>query len=69
MKRSALIRYFIVLTLVGGSMANADEPNGGTRIYENRLPPIDDPRPLLADHPESVEPIRETARFVTPARP
>jgi hypothetical protein len=39
---------------------------GGTRIYENRLTPIADPKPLLADYPRFVEPIRETARFEAP---
>lgn len=33
------------------------------RPYDNRLRPIADPRPLLADHPEFVEPIREPHRF------
>ena len=38
----------------------------GTRTYENRLTPIAEAKPLLADHPEFVEPIRETARFEAP---
>src|SRR6266446_4531059 len=38
-----------------------------TRTYENRLIPIAHPKPLLADHPEFVEPVRETARFEAPA--
>src|SRR5262245_51652813 len=38
----------------------------GTRVYENTLSPIKDPRPILADHPEYVEPVRETARFEAP---
>jgi nicotinamidase-related amidase len=42
-----------------------DEP-GGSRTYENRLTPIADPKPILADHPEFVEPIREPARFAAP---
>ena len=36
------------------------------RTYENRLTPIKNPKPLLADHPEWVEPIRETNRFEAP---
>src|SRR5438034_2265092 len=51
---------FFLLTL---SFA-ADEPR---RIYQNRPSPIPHPKPLLADHPEFVEPIRETARFESPA--
>src|SRR5438552_4928138 len=38
-----------------------------TRTYENRLTPIPHPKPLLADHPEFVEPVREVARFEAPA--
>src|SRR5215213_7456571 len=37
-----------------------------TRQYENRLTPITGPRPILADYPQFVEPIRETARFEAP---
>jgi len=36
------------------------------RVYENRLTPIKNPKPLLADHPEWVEPIREKNRFEAP---
>lgn len=36
------------------------------RVYDNRLTPIRDPKPLLADYPQWVEPIRETARFEAP---
>jgi hypothetical protein len=34
--------------------------------YVNRLTPITSPRPLLADHPEFIEPIREIARYEAP---
>ena len=33
------------------------------RTYENKLTPIKKPKPLLADYPEWVEPIRETNRW------
>src|SRR5262249_53751496 len=36
------------------------------RAYDNRLTPIADPKPLLADHPEFFEPIRELGRFEAP---
>lgn len=41
----------------------AEEPS---RTYENRLKPIAKPKPLLADHPEFVEPVREKNRFEAP---
>lgn len=36
---------------------------GDGRVYDNRLTPIKDPRPLLGDHPQYVEPIRSGPRF------
>jgi hypothetical protein len=36
------------------------------QTYENRLTPIENPKPLLADHPQWVEPVRETRRFEAP---
>ena len=37
-----------------------------TRIYENRLTPIENPAPLLNDHPEFVQPVIETRRYSAP---
>jgi hypothetical protein len=36
------------------------------RTYENRLTPLRDPKPLLADYPQYVEPVRELNRFEAP---
>jgi hypothetical protein len=36
------------------------------RVYENRLTPLKDPPPLLADHPDYVEPIKTGPRFEAP---
>ena len=36
------------------------------RTYENRLTPLSDPRPILADYPEYIEPVREITRFEAP---
>ena len=52
---------YCVLSLALVFAAASEQP--GTRMYQNRLTPIPNPKPLLADHPEYVEPIRETARF------
>ena len=41
----------------------AGEP---TRVYENRLTPLQDAPPLLADYPEFVEPIKELRRYEAP---
>src|SRR5262249_18548854 len=37
-----------------------------TRIYENKVTPIQDPKPLLADFPEFVQPVVESQRFEAP---
>src|SRR5262245_24761419 len=37
-----------------------------TRTYENRLTPVANPKPLLADYPQFVEPIRELGRYEAP---
>jgi nicotinamidase-related amidase len=58
MRRLSLLALVL---LVGNTLAQE------TRRYENRLTPIKDPKPLLADHPDFVEPIREEARFEAPA--
>ncbi len=36
------------------------------REYENTLVRLSDPKPLLADYPEFVEPVRETVRYEAP---
>ena len=46
------------------SISFGDEP--ALRAYRNVLKPIDNPKPLLADHPEFVEPVRELRRFEAP---
>lgn len=48
------------------SFASADEPVS-PRKYENRLKRLENPKPLLADHPEFFEPIIEEAHFEAPA--
>jgi hypothetical protein len=53
------------LLLAGGSLPA--EEAATSRRYENRLEPLADPRPLLADHPRFVAPLEESARFAAPA--
>jgi Isochorismatase family len=59
--------YLAVATLglVATAQAVAGE-DSSTRVYENRLKPIANPRPILADFPRFVEPVREVARFEAP---
>src|SRR5262245_18215469 len=37
-----------------------------TRVYDNTLTRLANPKPLLADHPEFVEPVHETVRYEAP---
>jgi hypothetical protein len=55
----------LVTLLLCVRAAIAAEP-ARTRSYDNRLIPLRDPKPLLADHPDFVEPVRETTRFEAP---
>jgi len=54
----------LLLAACGGLVdAGAED---ATRVYQNRLTRIEDPRPLLADHPEFVQPVVETVRYEAP---
>jgi hypothetical protein len=55
---------FSVAILIAGRAAVAQE--AATRIYENKLTLIQDPKPLLADYPEFVQPVVESQRFQAP---
>jgi hypothetical protein len=48
--------------------AEADRPSKAavTRVYDNTLTPIPDPKPLLADFPQYVEPVIERKRYEAP---
>jgi nicotinamidase-related amidase len=64
--RRCLFQLLPLAALVAvGAFGDAVEASEGaaTRPYDNRLTPITQADPLLADYPEFVEPIRETARF------
>ncbi len=50
----------IVLCLVHVSVSLAQGPS---RVYENKQTRLKDPKPLLADHPEFVAPVKELTRF------
>src|SRR5262245_58419679 len=54
----------LVLLFLGLALRGDDKPP--LRTYENRLTRIVDPKPLLADYPEWVEPVRELTRYEAP---
>jgi Isochorismatase family len=59
--------FWVCLLALPNSSLLADDDSGQRhRAYDNRVTPIVNPKPLLADHPEFVEPIREAGRFEAP---
>src|SRR5689334_7874196 len=67
----SLRSWTVLAFLIGGWLSSplgaaADDGTPLSRTYEHSLTPIRDAKPLLADHPEFVEPIRETERFEAP---
>ena len=65
--RGVTVATLLLLVLV--PLSDAVEPpasNDEPRTYNNTLTLLDNPQPLLADHPEFVEPIREVRRFEAP---
>jgi len=66
MRFQAIVSSASCLLLVIGA-AIADESSTAKRNYSNKLTPIANPSPLLADHPEFFEPIAEQAHFEAPA--
>lgn len=61
-----IAKLLTTLLLVLGipTRSRADDPV--TRTYQNRLELLEDPKPLLSDHPEFVEPIIELRRYQAP---
>jgi nicotinamidase-related amidase len=58
-----LVAMMSIVPLSIGSV-RAEQPQ--PRTYENRLTPLDNPPPLLADYPEFIEPVRELRRYEAP---
>src|SRR5947209_10172441 len=57
---------FVVLLTVAACAPARAQDRALTRAYQNRLTPIKNAAPLLADHPDYVEPIRTGPRFEAP---
>ncbi len=65
-RRDQPIHVRLAVALLVGAVFVGASPAQETRKYENRLTLIKDPKPLLADYPEFVEPIKERQRFEAP---
>jgi len=67
--RLRIIKYGLIVVSIAGLAARearAWQSDAGPRIYRNTLTRIRNPAPLLSDHPEFVQPIREEARYSAP---
>ncbi|MBM4072318.1 MAG: isochorismatase family protein [Planctomycetes bacterium] len=61
------LRTFLgTLLLSAGLVGEVAAQQSTRRSYDNRLKPITNAKPLLADHPEFIEPVRLKARFEAP---
>jgi len=56
----------VVCTFAGVLLLGPVALSQEARTYENRLTLLANPKPILADHPEFVEPIKELTRFEAP---
>lgn len=59
-----MLFVMIAAQLSIGFAVAEDQP--ANRVYQNRLKKIENPKPILADYPQYVEPIEEEARFEAP---
>ncbi|HEY4312291.1 MAG TPA: isochorismatase family protein [Pirellulales bacterium] len=66
MLRTFCAALTIVMLCLGVANPALAQSGASSRRYDNKLTPLVDPQPLLADHPRFVEPVRETRRFEAP---
>jgi nicotinamidase-related amidase len=59
-------RWLTMPLAVLGVVCGAEAQESRPRTYQNRLTALTDPRPILADYPEFVAPVRAQARFEAP---
>jgi isochorismate hydrolase len=62
MKSPTSLALCVTLMLAAARTSPADDK----RVYQNQLKPLTNPAPLLADHPEFIEPVRELKRYEAP---
>ncbi|MBI3875247.1 MAG: isochorismatase family protein [Verrucomicrobia bacterium] len=61
------MRSLVSLVLASSVVAAAFAADSDTRTYSNQLTRLDNPKPLLANHPEFIAPVEESVRFEAPA--
>lgn len=65
MRHGFAITVLSIIALLTPQETTAQDSASG-RVYQNKLVRIQNPQPLLADHPEFFEPILEQAHFAAP---
>jgi len=60
------MRTLLVLAILVVAATAQAQDAGKTFTYDNRLKPIENPRPILADHPNWVQPVHEVVRYEAP---
>jgi len=66
LRSQSVLGLCLIACLMSSAQTSVADDAPAQHDYPNQLKPIEDPRPLLADHPEFVHPITETARFEAP---
>lgn len=61
-----LFCFFLGRLTTNRATANATPEAAASRLYANTLKPMVNPQPLLADHPEWVQPVIESVRYEAP---
>jgi nicotinamidase-related amidase len=65
-RREALGTGMACVVAAGALASRGGAAAGTPRTYENRLTPLADRPPILADYPEFIEPLRDVARYEAP---
>lgn len=60
------VGVILVLCLTGSDLETRGEESKAGRSYQNRLTLIKDAKPILADHPEFVQPVQDVKRYEAP---
>lgn len=64
---AALLCFGVVLAAGNRQGRGAEKSDtAGTRVYRNTLKKLDNPRPILADHPKFIQPVVESVRYEAP---
>lgn len=53
----------LLLSVATFALAEEAAKNTSSRVYDNRLKPLTNPAPILADHPEFVQPVVDVTRY------